>query len=362
MSKSKKNKLYIFIIIYIKKKNYKYKYKLNKLKGGEYNLPINLSGLNNLTNCNLKDQLLYNKIPKDLIEVYSEYEKMFNSNSAPLDFLIKIKESNQTEFDKYKKYMIDHNSNLISNITICAKLSDKIYTMNSEENLEKPNYKYIIIQNSLIIICKGTSMLSLSDILIDLNTGYITNFHNGMFKHALKILFRTNFNKNYFQQMTLHLPPALDIAMCNTLFDLIKEFSKPKKSIILTGHSLGAATCIYMLIILMFENVITEENNIQLYLYGSPPVIPPYLVNTISKFIINVRVLSDPVTNASLKLENPCFTLILDEKDKTLELYNTITDKLYSSIFDSNINNHYMPYYIKILENVTNIKIKQDNT
>ena len=383
-------------MIDIKKKYFKYKIKINKLKGGHLDddededddddefyealenigdenqadlsidKPIDLSGLDNLENCYKKNQLIYlNEIKTEsffhekLIKFFSEIEQKSESENEML---------NRLNFVKYKNNILSNKLLYIKNIKLCMDLSDVVYKMNSDDTFKIPKYKYIDTENSLIIICKGTTPSSYSDIKTDFTTGYTTNYHKGMFNNAMKILFRTNFNKNYLQKINLPLSAenSTNSHICSNLFELIKKYNNnEKKSIILTGHSLGAGTCIYILIILMFEGIITlKSKNIQLYLYGSPPVIPKILSGIISKFIINIRNYADPFTFASISLINPCYTLYLLENSKNLILYNCIIDKgsEHKKMSRPGVTTLHFPHlqkaYIKILAQINDIILK----
>jgi hypothetical protein len=318
--------------------------------------PLDLSGINNLNNCN-----------KETMNPSEEYIYSIldlKLNQFLFQCTVNLLEQN-FNFVKYKNNILKYKYLYLKNIKLCANLCLCISKMNSEDNFAESKYKYIETTNSLIIICKGTNKFSYSDIITDLTIGYKTNYHKGMFYKAASILFRTNLNKNKFQK--IQLPNFDNEPVCINLIELIKKYNNEKKSIILTGYSLGAGICINMLIILILENIINSNNkNIQLYLFGCPPVIPKVLRNVVSKYIINIRNYTDIVTHLSWSLWTSCYTLFLTPDIKNLILYNcTINESSEQKNFkkpnlSDNIDPHKLRNYINILNQIDDIVVKDD--
>lgn len=72
---------------------------------------------------------------------------------------------------------------------------------------------------------------------------------------------------------------------CLNLLNLIISYAINKKKIYLTVYSLDVGISLYILIILK----ILQIENIELFLYGCPSMMPKVLNNIISKHIININ-------------------------------------------------------------------------
>ena len=141
---------------------------------------------------------------------------------------------------------------------------------------------FMIIENNseLLIIFPGT-MPSI-DFLVNLKIGS-DNFHGKMFRSALRFLFRNN-------------------------ADLYSKIKGCKKKIYLIGLSLGAGFATYILI--FFKYILNcTELNIHALLFGSPPIIPQFLVEYISQFIINIAHKNDPLSHLSILKKRYKFSL-----------------------------------------------------
>lgn len=140
----------------------------------------------------------------------------------------------------------------VSNLIFFAKQILKVYKM--EE-------RFIVIEKEteLIIVIKGTD--SITDIKIDLTIGNNFHYHDGIMDLTMDILLQQN---------------------------LLNIIINSNKKIIITGHSLSAVVSVYVLLIIQLLH--PKKNNIFVYAFGTPPVIPVeyiQLLEPYTTFIIN---------------------------------------------------------------------------
>jgi len=194
--------------------------------------------------------------------------------------------------------------------------------------------------NSDFIIGFGGSN-TLNDIKIDINKG--SNYiHRNIFTAMLKFLFRDNMK----------------------LYDKIKEILDKNKTkdepikIYFCGGSLGSGFAIYMLI---FFRYILNENNLYAIVLGTLPVIPPFLNDYISKYIISISHEKDPIYQLSIvvssyNLEIPKNTYFIKNKEndketefeqrENVEYKNNIITSFISKDFDYHIKSLSLDEYI----------------
>jgi hypothetical protein len=229
-------------------------------------------------------------------------------------------------------------NDLHGKIKFFAYLSNMIYSLNSNDTFKISEYKYFYNYNNLIIVCKGTS--NFDNIKTDLYQGIKTSYHKGMLESAIKILFNN--------------PQS-------NLLNMINESNK----IYLTGHSLGAGICIYLLIIIKLILGLHINKSIELFLYGCPPVIPASIINTVSTHIYQINNELDQITESSMGLQlKPANIIIkINSKQDALLLTNSGTHPL-TNILSAAIEGkgnvlqyHKMANYIKNIANIKSIKI-----
>jgi hypothetical protein len=234
--------------------------------------------------------------------------------------------------------------NTIIQLQINIKFSEKKYLSNNyvdcayndTTNIECINYHIIYLDNRIIIGFSGT--LSKNDVKINVNVGndYI---HYDMFKTILKFLFNNG----------------------KKLYDIINnELNTGKKKIYFCGASLGSGFAIYILI--FFRYILGHEQNLYAIVVGTPPVIPKYLNNYISSYIISISHDKDPISKLSLlnkyyNLEIPNSTYFFDNDNSIKKISNNYNYSILSIL--TNFSKHKLS--ISINKTIFNNVIKAQN-
>ena len=257
---------------YYKYKKYKSKYKTYLKNGGsifdvfnkyanefinqelsKYNLIINIINkyvnmINNDASKEICDQ--YMKI------IYKLFEGLLN-NEIPID-------NNPFPDDKILLTKAD----LIKSVNYNA-LGLKNCTKNDEVVPLKECYNFNIYEDTNFMFIKFKGSQYTDDAKTDISLNFYDNFHTKIFSNTTRFIFRNN----------------------KELYNKIMDYKN--NPIYLNGHSLGSGYAIYMLIIFRY---IFKKGNIYAIVNGTLPIIPTYLNDFISKYILSMSHTLDPFT------------------------------------------------------------------